>query len=309
MARLATFWALILMAGLPGACPAGDQDIGPFVFSYFKGNGEDGLHLAWSEDGLKWEPLAGDKALTTPRVGGKLMRDPSIAQGPDGTFHMVWSSGWWDKGFGYAWSKDLINWSEHRYIPVNEKVQGAKNTWAPDLFYDRTSKQFVIVFATTVPGRFPETDQGGDHNHRQYWILTKDFQDFSEPAIAFNPGHNCIDATLFSTEKGLTAIYKDEQPGHKRLHMATSAGIGQPWKFDSKPILERDWVEGPTVLRVGNTWRLYFDCYTKGHFGAAESTDGTTWKDITEKVSFPKGARHGTAFAVSREILEGLRKR
>ena len=288
-------------------CHAGEPGTGPFAFSYFKGNGEDGLHLAWSADGLKWEALCGDKPLTAPRVGGKLIRDPSITRGPDGTFHMVWSSGWWDKGFGYACSKDLINWSEHRYIPVNEKVQGAKNTWAPDLFFDPATKQFVILFATTIPGRFPETDKDGDHNHRQYWITTKDFQDFSEPVIAFNAGHNSIDATLFATLKGLTVIYKDERPGRKRLHAATSTGIGQPWTIDGKPILERDWVEGPSVLRMGNTWRLYFDCYTKGHYGAAESADGVIWKDISNQVTFPKGARHGTAFPVPPEILERLR--
>jgi|GEM_PF-5772697 len=26
-----------------------------YIFSYFVGNGEDGLHLAYSYDGLKWE--------------------------------------------------------------------------------------------------------------------------------------------------------------------------------------------------------------------------------------------------------------
>ena len=37
-----------------------------------------------------------------PEVGGKLMRDPSIARGKDGTFHLVWTTNWkGDKGFGY----------------------------------------------------------------------------------------------------------------------------------------------------------------------------------------------------------------
>lgn len=284
---------------------AGD---GPFVFSYFKGDGEDGLHLAWSEDGLKWLPLNGDRPLTSPQVGGKLMRDPSIVRGPDGVFHMVWSSGWWDLGFGYAFSKDLVHWSQHRFIPVNEKVKGAKNTWAPDLYFDKTSKRFFIVFATTVPGRFPETDQGGDHNHRQYWVSTTDFRDFTAPEIAFNPGHNSIDGTLFERDGELALIYKDERPGQKRLKMASTPTIGQPWKRSNEPILDRDWVEGPTVLRVGKVWRVYFDCYTKGHYGAGESPDGIHWRDISDQVSFPKGARHGTAFTVPEEILAGLRK-
>jgi hypothetical protein len=59
-------------------------------------------------------------------------------------------------------------------------------------------------------------------------------------------------------------------------------------------------------LKVGNVWRLYFDCYTKGHYGAAESKDGSEWIDITEKLQTPPGMRHGTAFAVSPDILENL---
>lgn len=280
---------------------------GPFLFSYFKGNGEDGLHFAWSEDGLKWESLRGDKSFLTPQVGGMLMRDPSIVQGPDGVFHMVWSSGWWDKGFGYASSKDLLKWSEQRSIPVNENVAGAKNTWAPDLFFNESTKQFVMVFATTVPGRFPETDEGGDHNHRLYSIETRDFQKFSEPKVLMNPGYNSIDGTLFAAAGRLGMIFKDERPGRKRLHAAFADRLDAPWTIGEQPIIARDWVEGPTVLRVGRTYRVYFDCYTKGHYGAAESADGVTWRDITDQVRFPAGARHGTAFPVSRAMLESLR--
>src|SRR5436853_52481 len=56
-----------------------------YVFSYFKGNGADGLHLAYSEDGLDWHELNGGKSLLQPVVGrSKLMRDPEIITGPDG---------------------------------------------------------------------------------------------------------------------------------------------------------------------------------------------------------------------------------
>ena len=303
-------FALLLLCGLaqtPGEAGQPADGKGPFAFSYFLGNGEDGLHLAWSDDGLKWQPLKGGKSFLAPAVGGKLMRDPSIARGPDGVFHMAWTTGWWDRGFGHASSKDLLHWTEQKYIPVNEAVTGARNTWAPDLFYDRASKQFVVLYATTIPGKFPETDQGGDHNHRQYLVTTKDFKTFTAPVIPFNPGHNTIDGTLFETPKGLGLIYKDERPGHKRLHLTTSESLLKPWKVTGGPIVERDWVEGPTVLRVGRVWRVYFDCYTKGHYGTAESLDGISWKDISDQVSFPKGARHGTAFPLPPETLEGLR--
>jgi hypothetical protein len=287
---------------------ADDTDAGYYLFSYFKGNGEDGLHFAASRDGLNWKSLNNDQSFTSPTVGGKLMRDPSIVQGPDGVFHMVWSSGWWDLGFGYAASKDLIHWSEHRFIPVNADVPGAKNTWAPDLFYDENSRQFVITFATTVPGRFPETDGDGDNNHRLYWVMTKDFTSFSQPSIAFDPGYNSIDGTILSLNGGLTMIYKDERPGHKQLHATTAKGLGQPWSPADKPILVRDWVEGPTVLKVGKVWRLYFDCYRDGHYAAAESEDSMHWKEITDQLQMPRGIRHGTAFRVTREIFESLQK-
>jgi hypothetical protein len=33
-----------------------------YLFAYFKNDGEDGLHLAWSRDGLKWQPLNEDRS-------------------------------------------------------------------------------------------------------------------------------------------------------------------------------------------------------------------------------------------------------
>jgi len=65
------------------------------MFSYFVGNGEDGLHLAYSNDGLKWEALNSNKSYLTPAVGeDKLMRDPCIISCPDGKFRMVWTVSW-----------------------------------------------------------------------------------------------------------------------------------------------------------------------------------------------------------------------
>ena len=50
-----------------------------YLFSYFIGNGEDGLHLAASKDGKTWENLKNGESLLHPMIGkDKLMRDPSI---------------------------------------------------------------------------------------------------------------------------------------------------------------------------------------------------------------------------------------
>lgn len=290
------------------AKPIASSTSGCFLFSYFVGNGEDGLHLAWSRDGLNWAAINGGKPLLKPAVGGKLLRDPSVVRGPDGVFYMVWSSGWSDLGFGWASSKDLIHWSEQRFIAVNADVPGAKNTWSPDTFYDAAKKQFAIIYSTTIPGRFPDagSEENGKWNHRHYLITTSDFKTFSKPVLFYDPGYNSIDGTLVQLDQRVLLIYKDERPGHKRLHLATAPSLDAPFTAPTDPILARDWVEGPSVLKVGNVWRLFFDCYTKGHYGAAESEDGLVWRDITDKIQMPKGMRHGTAFAVSCDVLDRL---
>ena len=58
-----------------------------------------------------------DRSLLTPAVDkDRLMRDPSIVRGPDGVFHMVWTTGWHDQGIGVAHSTDLIEWSEQKRV-------------------------------------------------------------------------------------------------------------------------------------------------------------------------------------------------
>ena len=60
-----------------------------YLFCYFTGNGEDGLHLMYSYDGLIWKTLNNGNALLKPTVGkAKLMRDPSIVRDSKGVFHM-----------------------------------------------------------------------------------------------------------------------------------------------------------------------------------------------------------------------------
>jgi beta-xylosidase len=70
----------------------------------------------------------------------------------------------------------------------------------------------------------------------------------------------------------------------------------------------RDWVEGPSALRVGDEFLVYFDAYRDRRYEAMRSRDLKNWEDVTSKISFPKGTKHGTAIAVGKEILDGLMK-
>lgn len=274
-----------------------------YLFSYFKGNGEDGLHLAWSADGLKWESLKNDQSFLQPVVGiSKLMRDPCIIQGPDGLFHMVWTSGWTERGIGYASSRDLITWSEQQYLKVMDHEPTTKNTWAPELFYDKASKQYIIYWASTIPGRFSAGAEAGDtgYNHRMYYTTTKDFKTFTPTQLFYDQNFNVIDGTIQKIGKEYILFLKDEtrNPAQKNLRIARSIQLLSGYSKASEPITGKYWAEGPTVLNINKNWIVYFDKYTEHKYGAVSSSDLKTWTDISDQVSFPAGVRHGTMFAV-----------
>jgi len=284
------------------------------MFSYFMGNGEDGLHLAYSTDGYKWEALNDNRSFLTPNVGeDKLMRDPCIISGPDGKFHMVWTVSWKEKGIGYAWSNDLIHWSEQKSIPVMAHEPTARNCWAPEVFYDDGSKQYLIFWSTTIPGRFPDTEKSGDdkYNHRMYYTTTRDFETFSETKLFYDKGFNVIDGTLIKEKNEYVLFLKDETrtPPQKNIRVARSKNLTSNYSKPTPPISGNYWAEGPTPVKIGNHWIVYFDKYRKHSMGAVRSNDLEKWEDISDKISFPEGTRHGTVFKVSSKVLENLKQK
>ena len=287
------------------------QETDVYMFSFFKGNGEDGLHLATSKDGFKWKALNRNKSFLTPEVGkDKLMRDPCIIKGGDGKFHMVWTVGWTDRGIGYANSEDLINWSEQKYIPVMNHEPKARNSWAPELFYDDETNQYLIIWATTITGKYPNTDSSGDddYNHRMYYTTTKDFENFSDTKIFYDEGFNVIDATIIKNKDTYVMFLKNEilkPKAEKNIRVATSKSLIGNYSKPSEPI-SPNWVEGPTSIRINGNWIVYFDKYTKHKMGAVLSSDLKEWTDISDKIKFPRGTRHGSIFKVNKSILDKI---
>lgn len=305
---------MLLALALPSFAQEEDS-VEHYLFSYFTGNGEDGLHLAYSTDGMTWRALNSGASFLEPRVGeDKLMRDPSIVQGPDGIFHMVWTVSWEEKGIGYASSKDLVHWSEQQYIPVMEHELEALNSWAPELFYDEQTDRFVIVWATTIPGRFPETDgqDGKKYNHRLYAVTTRDFSSFSDTELFYDHGFNVIDGAIFREQKPYVMVLKDETnkpfPVQKNIRLAFSDQAEGPWSEPTVPITGDYWAEGPTALKIDGSWHIYFDKYRQDQYGVVVSKDLEDWDDRSEELKVPEAMRHGTAFRVSEEVMERLLK-
>jgi hypothetical protein len=285
-----------------------------YLFTYFIGNGEDGLHLAYSTDGLKWEPLGDGKSYLTPEVGkDKLMRDPCVIKGPNGRFHMVWTSGWHDQIIAYANTEDFVNWSPQIDIPVMTHEPSAKNAWAPEIFYDEKQKQYLIFWATTIPGRhsdIADSEKEKGLNHRMYYTTTKDFKTFSATKMFFNPEFSVIDATLIKHKKKFWMILKNENPNppEKNLRLSKSKKAQGPYSTKvSEKITGDYWAEGPTTLKIGKYLYVYFDKYRDHKYGCVRSKNMKNWEDVSDQVVFPKGIRHGTALEVDEKIINALK--
>lgn len=284
-----------------------------FLFTSFRGNGEDGLHLAYSTNGYRWQPLKGDGSFLKPELGARIMRDPCLAQGPDGTFHMVWTCGWTTEAgkiIGYAHSTDLVHWSEQKAIALMDNEPGTRNIWAPEIFYDSSQHRWLVFWSSTIPGKFADTDQTGDdgYNHRVYCATTSDFDRISPSRLLLDPGFNVIDATLFQAGNKYYLFFKDErkQPLKKNLRYAVADHVDGPYGPPSEPFTGQ-WVEGPSAIKIGSEYLVYFDHYAQPqYYGAVRSKDLHQWEDCSEEMSFPKGQRHGTVLRISETLARGL---
>ena len=172
--------------------------------------------------------------------------------------------------------------------------------------------EFVIVWASSIPGRFPATDSlaqktsRGRADHRLYYVTTKDFKTYSHAALLYDGGFCAIDGTI--TKRGDTyyLVMKDETfyPPRRNLRIASSKHATGPY--------------GPAS-----------PSFTEGHRGAVGAADGRLVVRLLRRVhartlrrradarlralgavpdslKTPRGIRHGSAFLAPQSVLRGL---
>ena len=276
-----------------------------YISTSFHEPATDGLRFIYSRDGWTWQAV--DGVWLKPEVGNqKVMRDPSIIRTPDGMFHLVWTSSWrGDRGFGYACSKDLVHWSKQRFIEVMSDTTTV-NVWAPELFWDDVKKQAIIVWASCIPGKYPDGQEEHKNNHRLYYTTTKDFKNFAPTKLMIEPGFSCIDATLVKRgQKDYVMVLKDNTRPERDIKVAYAKSPYGPWSKASEPFTGK-MMEGPTTVKVKDGWLIYYDRYKLYDFGAHFTKDFVSFEDVSNKVSVPKLHKHGTIFEADEAILEGL---
>lgn len=274
------------------SCRTGEKEV--YLFTSFHEPADEGLRFLYSYDGYHWDSIPG--VFLKPKVGTqKVMRDPSIAEGPDGTFHLVWTCSWkGDPGFGYASSKDLIHWSEQKHIPVMAFDTSTVNVWAPEIYYEDETGEFYIVWASTIPFRFEKGIEDEYNNHRLYYTKTKDFNTFTPTQLLYDPGFSSIDAVIVKrATSDYVLVFKDNTRPERNIKVAFATHPEGPYSPASEPFTE-SFTEGPSVVKVGNEWLIYFDAYRTKSYGAMSTGDFKTFNNISDRVGIPEGHKHGT---------------
>lgn len=278
-----------------------------YLFTSFHEPATDGLRLLYSYDGYRWTDM--NHVFIKPEVGiQKVMRDPSMIQGPDGIFRLVWTSDWsGGNGFGYASSKDLIHWSKEVYLPVMKQEPTVVNVWAPELFYDDATQQYIIVWASCIPNRFVKGQEEEKNNHRLYYTTTKDFINFTDTKLFYDPGFSSIDAQIVKMAKGkYVLVVKDNTRPQRNIKVAFASSPIGPYTTASAAFTE-SFTEGPAVTKVkGNQYLVYYDAYKEKKYGARKTRDFIHFTDASSEVNVPQGHKHGTILRVSKQTLTKL---
>ena len=287
-----------------------------YLFTYYTGNGEDGLHLAGSSDGYLWEALNGGKSYLAPTVGKKekLMLAPAATLGADGVYHLVWGTGLNEVGVGHATTRDFIHWSSEQEILVMASEPQARNAWNPEIIYLPKWHQYLMIWASAVQGKFTETERaaGKDTNYRVYCTTTKDFLYLSPPRLFYDPGFAVTDATVLPANGRFYVIAKNEMPKKKNLFLSSSDTLDGMYSEPGEPFTAKGMLaQGPSAIKIGNDYLVYFEDYGDKHYRAMSSRDLRTWQDVTAKMKFPgegtpERMHHGAVIAVPAKLLAGL---
>ena len=100
---------------------------------------------------------------------------------------------------------------------------------------------------------------------------------------------------------------ENPKPAEKNIRITKASAASGPYPIEvSEPITGNYWAEGPTVIKIGSYFYVYFDKYRDHQYGAVRSKNLKDWEDISDQIEFPKGIRHGTVFSVSKSMLKSL---
>lgn len=297
-----------------------------YLFAHMMKGDYGTLYYSVSRDGLHWTFLNKGKPVSSDYHG-----HASIARGPDGRYYLVGNKSDDDPFIRFWVSDDLIKWEPFgTYRPDLSKVANhphpLQRIGAPKLYFDKPSKQFLLMWHTpNVPG--------SDEDPERYWasqrtlyVLSKDLKSFpAAPKRLFTWDMATIDTIMQPNPAGgYCAIIKDERyPSYnwttgKTIRMSCGPTLTGPFPEPGPP-LSPNFREAPTLIRSpdGKDWYLYYEQYAGTSYGLsmAPRLEGP-WYQVSGNSGVPEwnryemtpGARHGSMIEISRKQYDALVK-
>ena len=306
-----------------------------YVFAYFAGDGAgEQIFLAASRDGMHWEELNDGEPVLKSEMGTTGLRDPYILRSPEGDkFYLVATdlsialANWnWDgvqKEGSQAlmvWeSDDLINWTNQRMAVVSAQIE-AGCTWAPEVFYDDTTGEYMLFWSSKV-----KEDNYG--KQRVYYCKTRDFYTFTEPKIWIENSFSTIDTTVIKGEDNRYYRFSKNEAGDaKYIYEEVADTLLGEWEgvgwtksetgINSVYPKKIGGGEGPCCFRINDDDREKVGanyCLLIDDFGGVRYypmlTDDLASGEFTDakaKANLPKKPCHGTVMNITEAEYKAL---
>ena len=173
-------------------------------------------------------------------------------------YYAVATSHEWGPLYPVLESNDLNNWKRIGYVFPDAIPEWAeKNFWAPEIFYDEVTDKYLIFWSSTLT-------PGSTNDHRVYYISTEDFVTYTDTALFYDPGWSCIDAYIAKDGDRYAMVLKDERDSGKNIRITFSDHAAGPYDVPPSDSITPGglWVEGPSMVKIGQEWILYYDAYT-----------------------------------------------
>ncbi|MFA9556754.1 immunoglobulin-like domain-containing protein [Evansella sp. AB-rgal1] len=310
-----------------------DAEYEAYFSSYMRGEGRaDGeqIYFALSNgnDPLNYTALNNNQPLIVSQLGEQGLRDAFIIRSPEGDkFYMIATdlkihgNGDWHRAQTngsrsiMVWeSNDLVNWSEQRMVEVAPPEAG--NTWAPEIFYDHTTGEYVVFWASKLYENEAQRNSGATH-HRMVATKTRDFYTFTDPEVYIDYGYSVIDTTMIEHDGKIYRFSKDERnnsssaPNGKYIFQEVGDSIFGDFELIKEGV-GRPHVghtEGPVVFKSNTEekWYLFVDEFAQRGYVPLETTDldSGEWT-VPANYSFPAGYRHGSVVPITGEEYTNL---
>lgn len=323
------FLYLILLASLTLGCTGCEQHNeiiddaeGGYLFAHMSTSDYGSMYYSVSTDGIHWETLNDGQKINEYRG------HPDFCLGRDGKYYMIGIDGNTRKPLLWSTS-NLIGWGIEKHLSesifdVSESGYFTEKVWynAPKMYYDRDSDQYIITWhpAEAIYDKENLTEEEEKNmwrSIRTFYVLTKDFENFTKPQRLFNfSGEHenmpTMDAIIRKIDGKYYCFIKDERwpedigEGGKSIRITVSDNLTGPYCNPSDSVTDT-WTEAQTLAMApdGKGWFLFVEHYPLEYYlYSAPSIDGK-WEKI--EIMSPD-ARHGSVINITGEQMLAIKR-